>query len=176
LEREEKRKKLNEYENRSVEVQEEVIRESLHEIEVKRTIEKLQYGCPACWMNCKEDIYHEVESCGLWEFTGMEHEGFKGGVKYEKDVACRSCSLPCDWCEDYVEGGARGCRKKDLVMPIVMRCRGSELGRTTISKVAGREFKREKEYREWLSTPCEVFGRKSMNAFWLFTEICRVCM
>jgi len=176
LRKEEKRRRLQDYERRKIDVEEEIMIQSLHEIDVTKTIEKLQDGCPACWLSCKDEIYHEVESCANWEFTGMEHDGFKSGVKYAKDCACVNCSLPCDWCSEYVEGGAGRCRRKDVIMPVVMRCRLMHHGQEVIRRLAEKEFEREKNYIEWLGKTRHVFGRKSTNAFWLFSEMCRICI
>jgi superfamily II DNA helicase RecQ len=176
LRKEEKRRRSQDYERRKIDVEEEIMTQSLHEIDVTKIIEKLQYGCPACWLGCKDEIYHEVESCANWEFTGMEHDGFKSGVKYAKDCACMNCSLPCDWCSEYVEGGAGRCRRKDVIMPVVMRCRLMHHGQEVIRRLAEKEFEREKNYIEWLGKTRHVFGRKSTNAFWLFSEMCRICL
>lgn len=172
----EKRRRLEDYERRRVDVEEEIMGESLHEIDVRKTIEKLQEGCAACWLSCKDEIYHDVEMCSNWEFTGMEHDGFKGGVKYRKDCACMSCSLPCDWCPEYVLGGAGRCKMKDVIMPVVMRCRSMIHGQDVIRRLAEKEFGREKSYMEWLGLERRVFGRKSTNAFWLFSEMCKICI
>jgi len=176
LRKEEKRKRSEDYERRRIDVEEEIMGQSLHEIDVKKTIEKLQDGCPACWLCCKDEIYHETKNCANWEFTGMEHDGFKSRVRYVKDCACVSCSLPCDWCPEYVEGGAGACRRKDVVMPVVMRCRSMGHGQEIIRRLAEKEFEREKTYIEWLRKPRQVFGRKSTNAFWLFSEMCKICI
>jgi superfamily II DNA helicase RecQ len=171
-----KRRRLEDYSRRRIDVEEEMMDQSLHEIEVRKVIEKLQDGCPACWLSCKDEIYHAVEDCANWEFTGMEHDGFKSRVKYVKDGACVSCSLPCDWCAEYVAGGAGGCRQKDVIMGVVMRCNCMSHGQEVIRRLSDKEFERERNYIEWLGKGRVVFGRKSTNAFWLFTEMCKICI
>jgi len=171
-----KRRRLEDYSRRRIDVEEEMMDQSLHEIEVRKVIEKLQDGCPACWLSCKDSIYHPVEDCANWEFTGMEDSGFKSRVKYVKDGACVSCSLPCDWCVDYVAGGAGACRGKDVIMGVVMRCNSMSHGQEVIRRLSDKEFLRERNYIEWLGLGRVVFGRKSTNAFWLFTEMCKICI
>ena len=165
LRKEEKRRWLQDYERHRIDTKKEIMIQSLHEIDVTKIINKLQNECPACWLNCRDEIYHEMKSCANWKFMRMKHDEFKFDIKYAKNYACVNCSLSCDWCSKYVEEEIERCRRKDVIMPMVMRCRLMHHGQKMIKRLAKKEFEREKNYIKWLRKTWHIFNRKNTNAF-----------
>jgi hypothetical protein len=59
------------------------------------------------------------------------------------------------------------------VKKVVTVCRAVPLGKDILRRVAEKEFASRKRYKRWLEKGRQVFGKKSMNMFLLFTEICK---
>ena len=159
---------------------EEVIREKIRveavlEGVVRETFDRLQSDCYYCWIMFR-DRTHELSECPFRYPEGAFHGGLEDIMKewpgLPENHACFKCGLPCDWCEEYVSGGA--CTKYNVIHPIAEIALMSEDWKTCVALwTEGKSPTRNRERVKWMCERRMVFGKKSTNAFFAFVEVCR---
>jgi hypothetical protein len=85
------------------------------------------------------------------------------------------CRRP-DARQDYVDqsGNTNSCTKYDVIWPVVDTIMEQVEWEAEVIKWMGKAYSAEKCNKvAWMSKPCLVFGKKSTNVFFAFTEICR---
>ena len=120
----------------------------MHEIDVIKIIKKLQNEYLAYWLNCKNEIYHEIKNCANWEFIRIKYDGFKFDMKYMKNYAYINCLLSYNWYLKYIEEEMRKCRCKNMIISMMMYYKLIYHEQKMIKRLVEKKFEREKNYIE----------------------------
>lgn len=90
---------------------------------MKEKLANLYNKCPCYWI-LGHSSEHKVHQCQkLVEMIGSDYQALRKVVKYDPNSCCFRCSVPGDWCPDYVNG--RGlCAQQDSIFPICLTAFG----------------------------------------------------
>lgn len=128
-------------------------------------------ACVFCYFfyNYSESFKHSPERCPSRARWTSKRGNDDWMFNYDKNSACYTCSLPCDWCEGYL--GGKCSRVVDVVKEVCGLAR--MLKEKPVDRLAQKSFLRERDYIEWLRQCQTVNGKKSTNAFAVFKEVCK---
>lgn len=143
----------------------------------------MKEGCRICWM-----FYGERGAQHSW-WTCQEAEEclsfqncmrFQRTIDYRRDkqarfLSCFHCHVSQELCRDgYKDGGTR-CRWKHVIIPVALAATTEEEVWKRVQGLAGREFKGEADYGEWLGRKHSklVCGQEMTNAMAVFELVVR---
>ena len=175
-----KRKRIDEaFDKRERKISENLQTEAMLESYVRDTVENLQMNCYYCWMTEETDRPpHAWKECRQI-MSGLQKSCIPQSIKCPANHGCYKCGLPGDWCESYQDRLAAECGRQNIAWAVARlvlsagRDGGGRWSSIAVRAVAGIELKTSKDEQSWLLQKKTVFGKKSTNAFWLFTEVCR---
>ena len=99
-------------------IQERLRVEAVLEAKVRERVEILQSRCYVCWFRQGDYQDHSVKECPLdMLFNGAEEVSIQR-KDFPENHACFACGLPCDWCKDYITGGAQGCTRLNVIYAV----------------------------------------------------------
>ena len=161
----------SQYRKRMNSIKERQMEDESVQIYMMKTIDHLQSDnvCVYCFFHPGiQDYKHDSNECRAANFMWFPGE-FKNGLKYEKNIVCYICSIPCDWCDGYMNHNCT--RRMDVVAEVCGFAQS--MYPEEVSQLTGMEFKTSSKYKEWLMKDCMIHDKKATNAFALFEKICR---
>ena len=159
---------------REDDIQERLRVEAVLEALVRETVEVLQTRCYICWVELGSHDRHGADDCPFDIFYGVAPELNNKRTEFPENHACFKCGLPCDWCKDYIAGGAQCCTRLNVIYAVAdLTLQSDKWSDTYLEWTQGKVLERKRDRDKWLREPRLVLGKKSTNAFFVFTEVCR---
>ena len=155
-------------------IQERIRVDAVLEASVREMVEKLQTRCYICWVQLGSLDKHMPDECPFDLIYGVAPELTRERMEFPENHACFKCGLPCDWCKEYLAGGAQQCIRSNVIYAVAEQAlQLDEWSATYKEWTQGRTLGRKRDRDKWLREPRLVFEKKSTNAFFVFTEVCR---
>ena len=146
---------------------------------LERILNKLQSQCVYCWYYAiEEEEEHIFRDCRQGGKEWQVYSTVKKQIQYAKYAACWGCGCPQSICGEYLTGGTRQCKYKDIILAgavvglLDKRKKGiSKTGYEQICELAGQKLEAVPKAVQWLGKMALLREQQASQAAVVFDRL-----